>query len=238
MSMKSPLEEVAHEALVRLETFLRKEPIAKTAMTVAMIDGMLTALVIGPRMVMPSEYLPWIWDRKNGKRPPPFDSAEEANDIFSVICAGMQNRIAVGLMDEPPRYRPLFAIDERWSHTDWARGFEIGTEADPDSWDELFEANSGDDDPVDCPSLGPFAVLRKKTVRKALGDQWPLFLEDFEAMIVDVRDFFRQGSPFVPETPQTPFVRSGPKVGRNDPCPCGSGKKYKKCCGDGSATVH
>jgi preprotein translocase subunit SecA len=26
-------------------------------------------------------------------------------------------------------------------------------------------------------------------------------------------------------------VREGPKVGRNDPCPCGSGKKYKKCCG-------
>ena len=26
-------------------------------------------------------------------------------------------------------------------------------------------------------------------------------------------------------------VRSGPKVGRNDPCPCGSGKKYKQCCG-------
>ena len=26
-------------------------------------------------------------------------------------------------------------------------------------------------------------------------------------------------------------VKSGPKVGRNDPCPCGSGKKYKKCCG-------
>ena len=26
-------------------------------------------------------------------------------------------------------------------------------------------------------------------------------------------------------------VRSTPKVGRNDPCPCGSGKKYKNCCG-------
>ncbi|MBQ1354769.1 MAG: SEC-C domain-containing protein, partial [Ruminococcus sp.] len=26
-------------------------------------------------------------------------------------------------------------------------------------------------------------------------------------------------------------VRKGKKVGRNDPCPCGSGKKYKKCCG-------
>ncbi|MEJ2618915.1 MAG: YchJ family protein [Candidatus Thiodiazotropha sp.] len=31
-------------------------------------------------------------------------------------------------------------------------------------------------------------------------------------------------------TPQTE-VRKQPKVGRNEPCPCGSGKKYKKCCG-------
>ena len=31
--------------------------------------------------------------------------------------------------------------------------------------------------------------------------------------------------------PQQPFQREEPKVGRNDPCPCGSGKKYKKCCG-------
>jgi hypothetical protein len=27
------------------------------------------------------------------------------------------------------------------------------------------------------------------------------------------------------------YVRSAPKTGRNDPCPCGSGKKFKKCCG-------
>jgi preprotein translocase subunit SecA len=26
-------------------------------------------------------------------------------------------------------------------------------------------------------------------------------------------------------------VKKGEKIGRNDPCPCGSGKKYKKCCG-------
>ena len=28
-------------------------------------------------------------------------------------------------------------------------------------------------------------------------------------------------------------VHQGPRIGRNDPCPCGSGKKYKKCCGAG-----
>ena len=33
-----------------------------------------------------------------------------------------------------------------------------------------------------------------------------------------------------PEKPRT-VVREGRKVGRNEPCPCGSGKKYKQCCG-------
>ena len=39
--------------------------------------------------------------------------------------------------------------------------------------------------------------------------------------------YFVDGKP--PEIVQV--VRQGPKIGRNDPCPCGSGKKYKKCCG-------
>ena len=34
-----------------------------------------------------------------------------------------------------------------------------------------------------------------------------------------------------PSLPQETYKRKVPKVGRNDPCPCGSGKKYKKCCG-------
>ena len=33
------------------------------------------------------------------------------------------------------------------------------------------------------------------------------------------------------ETKKKPVVRKEEKIGRNDPCPCGSGKKYKKCCG-------
>ena len=37
--------------------------------------------------------------------------------------------------------------------------------------------------------------------------------------------FFKDG-----QTPVRTVERAAPKVGRNDPCPCGSGKKYKKCC--------
>lgn len=33
------------------------------------------------------------------------------------------------------------------------------------------------------------------------------------------------------EQKESGTIRKEPKVGRNDPCPCGSGKKYKKCCG-------
>ena len=36
-----------------------------------------------------------------------------------------------------------------------------------------------------------------------------------------------QKKPFIQKT----VVNSSPKVGRNEPCPCGSGKKYKNCCG-------
>lgn len=39
--------------------------------------------------------------------------------------------------------------------------------------------------------------------------------------------FYADGE--IPDT--TPFTRAAPKVGRNEPCICGSGKKFKKCCG-------
>jgi SEC-C motif-containing protein len=43
---------------------------------------------------------------------------------------------------------------------------------------------------------------------------------------VDGQWLYDEGD-IVPKT----IVRATPKVGRNDPCPCGSGKKYKHCCG-------
>ncbi|MGH4139865.1 tetratricopeptide repeat protein [Clostridium sp.] len=49
-------------------------------------------------------------------------------------------------------------------------------------------------------------------------------LDDYDDEEIDEDDFEYY-------EPQEPIVREEPKVGRNDPCPCGSGKKYKKCCG-------
>ena len=44
---------------------------------------------------------------------------------------------------------------------------------------------------------------------------------------VERRWYFRAGRPAVKQ----PIVRDEPKIGRNDACPCGSGRKYKRCCG-------
>ena len=43
----------------------------------------------------------------------------------------------------------------------------------------------------------------------------------------DGKWFFEDGEGVAPKQ----VIRTSPKTGRNDPCPCGSGKKYKKCCG-------
>jgi hypothetical protein len=56
------------------------------------------------------------------------------------------------------------------------------------------------------------------------GEDYEEFNEDFLGDDDDMEQDY---------TPRVPFVRDGPKIGRNDPCPCGSGKKYKKCCGGG-----
>ena len=46
-------------------------------------------------------------------------------------------------------------------------------------------------------------------------------------------EFAESGNYAVPAEPVVlqPVIRATPKIGANDPCPCGSGKKYKKCCG-------
>ena len=50
--------------------------------------------------------------------------------------------------------------------------------------------------------------------------------EGFEEETISLK-----GSAPTGEKSHTPYVNKEPKIGRNDPCPCGSGKKYKNCCG-------
>ncbi len=59
-------------------------------------------------------------------------------------------------------------------------------------------------------------------------DDWESLDEDEDESSEAMLDALREPPPYLP--PPVPFV-APPKVGRNNPCPCGSGKKFKKCCG-------
>jgi preprotein translocase subunit SecA len=70
---------------------------------------------------------------------------------------------------------------------------------------------------------------------KDLADWADSCLTDFEGCMADVARIGRTLAEAAPEppdegppAPQEPIRRD--KIGRNEPCPCGSGKKYKKCC--------
>ncbi len=109
----------------------------------------------------------------------------------------------------------------------WCEGFVRGMRLQPDTWrdDELNQA------------LMPIIVL-SDTIKDSKIDE---LLDDEEAVeklaevvpsaVVSI--FHHQRRHF---SPPSQTVKRGPKIGRNDPCPCGSGKKYKKCCG--AATLH
>jgi len=58
-------------------------------------------------------------------------------------------------------------------------------------------------------------------------EQQQIYHEVAEFERVEGQWYFKEGVPGV----RKPIMREEPKVGRNDPCPCGSGRKYKKCCG-------
>jgi len=78
----------------------------------------------------------------------------------------------------------------------------------------------------------------EKKVKSVFGSlPQQLVHQDFASLSEQVAHIQQQGGPIQEEKPQErapasqPIQKTGPKVGRNDPCPCGSGKKYKKCCG-------
>jgi len=65
----------------------------------------------------------------------------------------------------------------------------------------------------------------EKTWFKNVFEEVGVTNEDLKGVIEDIQDIKRKAGE------KSSSVLSSPKVGRNDPCLCGSGKKYKKCCG-------
>ena len=125
-------------------------------------------------------------------------------------------------------YVPLLLQDENGvAHgNDWARGFMRGMHMRHDGWAELM------DDEKHGGCLIPMMMLCHEHDEDPEMRPEPIN----PAGLLGAYRYFREHRQVKPGAHTSEPRRNAPKVGRNDPCPCGSGKKYKKCCG--GATVN
>lgn len=197
-----------------LEDFLYEN---KKAMSASMIDGFLAAIAIGPDMILPSEWFPRIF----GKEGPDFESEEQAKSIFGMIMT-WYNRILNQLAENPEEYKPLIPLDENEQPTfqEWAVGFYLGINLRPNTWDALFKSEQYQI------YMTPIVANLPDTVEQEMYDmvyetlcEDPMRLAD---SVIKIDHFWKQARQ---------YYHGRTKIGRNDPCFCGSGKKFKKCCG-------
>lgn len=220
------------EDIERLETFLFAEdngldgPLSASA-----IDGFFCALISGPNMIMPTLALKWVWDPDEGVQAPVFESEDQMQAMVGLLMQ-QWNAVASALMI-PGEYAPLL-LERTLSDgqvvtimDDWCHGYVLGMARDMPAWTPLLTAQ---------PEW--FATMLSYGTEEgwAYLEQHPLSDEAHEAAADALAGraqaihahFLAQRMPSASAAPRR---REGPKVGRNDPCPCGSGRKYKQCHG-------
>jgi uncharacterized protein len=224
-----PNEPLTDEQFDRLETYLDAH--APAGVNIEWVDGFFAALICGPDMVMPSEYLPRVLGEEFD-----FDDSEQAGDIMGLLMQHW-NTIAGELLrtvSEPHVYLPVLLEDaDGVAHAnDWAKGFMCGVQMRPESWRELLysEERGGsaipimmlahEDDPD--PSMRPPPMDHEK--------RQEVITMMIAGLTTIYRHFEQQRRSPARASGAVQRRREGRKVGRNEPCPCGSGRKYKHCC--------
>lgn len=207
-----------------LDEMLEKYGNDASIVDVAELDGLLTAVLSGPRSIEPSEWLVALWGGE--KRIPKWSNEREMNR-FMDLCFQHMNDIADRLAEFPEQFDPLFGVRETEGQDftvveEWCFGYMRGVALS--DWSSL---------PQDLqPALDAIALHGKEENFPQLEQLSPEEMEQRFAAIrpaaLALHDYWIAQPEAVP-APQQPVVAEQ-KPGRNDPCFCGSGKKYKQCC--------
>jgi uncharacterized protein len=222
-------EPLSDKEFQELDSFLLSDRCADDGMTMDALHGFLTALAIGPEQVPMAEWLPVVWGSA-GEQGPQFKSPKEEERIVRLIARFM-NEVAITFEVAPKEFEPLYCeheVDGRMllDADAWAWGFWEGMQLRADAWEAAWSSEIAD-------LLRPIYLLGADEIEEeemALVDdpakRHKLAIE-MEAAIPHIHRFWQpRRKSAVPQV-----QREAPKTGRNDPCPCGSGKKFKKCCG-------
>jgi uncharacterized protein len=203
-----------------LDDLLRETPEPLEPCDAVMLDGFLCGVLVQPVLIEPDAWLPHVFDFEGQPLPDDVDPAwlEKTRTLILRRHAAL-NRA----MNEDGWFDPLVLV------MPWVAGFQHATISFPD----LMEMP---DDAVMSALARIFRHLpaetdEEKEVVATLQREQPLTtlddaIEDMVVAVADLSDLTRDLR-YKVET----IKRETPKVGRNDPCPCGSGKKYKQCHG-------
>lgn len=208
-----------------LRMFLGSRQVPEGTLSLAQLDGFLSAIVVGPAVVPPEIWNEMIWG--DGGSAGAFADPAQAEFVGGLLDRHARS-IAMRL-DGSFGHEPLVAeADSPTAFADWAAGFLRAMEFSAHEWRPMLEDRRSRD--LLCPILfagtGDEALYRGRAVPP---DGEELLIEMADALWA-VRAYWAQ--PPERRGPQKP-IRIAPKPGRNQPCPCGSGRKYKRCCGSG-----
>lgn len=217
--------------LKELDEFLVSDKAPEECMDISTLDGFLTAIVIGPKTIMPSHWLPKLWGEKTDDEML-WTSLEETNHIMGLIMSYYNSIVSVFDKDSKS-FEPLFYVNtvkdkEITIIDEWCYGFMQGVGLSFDSWRPLID--SDEDRNLLTPIFlhgteeGWEQLKKDGKVANIPHEKW---VDLIPRTVIEIYKFWL---PYRQSTAKAINQAISTKVGRNDPCPCGSGKKFKHCC--------
>lgn len=235
-ALNEPLSQIELEELDELLlTFAEQHEAAtgedlESILSTSELDGFLTAVVSGPELIPPSEWFPAIFSGE----PPEFETEVQVQNLFALLLRHM-NSIAEILAEDPEEFEPMFGYHD-CDHDDdcnepveiveeWCMGYLRGVSLRAEEWEPLWR-----EEPEALTTIALFGTTEGWDELEKLDDETQQgFREMLPAMVRTIYSYW-QSQRNKPVTQHITEQREADKIGRNDPCPCGSGKKYKQCC--------
>ena len=214
------------------------------AFSLEAVDGLFCALIASPALVMPHEYLPVILGGtlEGGRLLGDLAAVQEMMALlmryWNAIAQDFEHETYhIGYRSEPG--------EDGVPGRAWARGYLHGIRLAPQGWSRILQDEreelvrripivAGEVDPA-----APKEPLTDEQSRAMWTDMLAGAARAYRYFTEDRATYAQQAA--ARRSQRAPYERADPKVGRNDPCPCGSGKKYKRCCGSSDSrgeTVH
>lgn len=208
--------------LDRLEALLASDTFHGEALPLDALQGLFFALASAPGLVLPSRWMPVALGEN-----PDYATADDAQQALELVMRFYNQCVRAAATDD----FALLVYQRESGGEDlatWCLGYLEGVDLCDPRWDE-----AGDPDDVD-ELLFPFIVLAgelpEKERRQLKAAEWEDLVRSCEGTIgeaiIDAREYWKAAS-----NPPTTVRRASPKTGRNERCPCGSGRKFKQCCG-------